>query len=750
MNPGTGVDLSEYSMVDLFRLEAENQMALLTQGLLELEKGGDVDERLEVLMRAAHSIKGAARMVGATSVVRVAHGMEDCFVAAQRGELRLQRRHVDALLKGVDTIALLAKLPDEMLADGGEHEKAVEALEAGYQAIRAEDGPPAGATAEAPESATARARAGQNRQRPASDAEAADLRISSARLARLTGLASEALVETRWLRPYLERMWQVKRRQFDMVDTLDRLGQALENTPLNAKAQDLFTSAYKNAMALRQQFADGLTELEAFDRRLAGVSGRIYQEVLASRMRPFADVVQGLPRMVRDMGRRLGKEVRLETTGLATQVDRDVLDKIIVPLKHLVQNAIDHGIETPAERQGQAKPGAATISVAATHSGGMLLLTVADDGRGIDLEVLRAAVVERAVASAPMAAGLGEAELLNFLFLPGFTTRSAVTELSGRGVGLDVVHEAVRSLHGTVRVTTSAGRGTQFQLQLPLTLSVIRALLVEIGAESFAFPLARIDRILKIPRVQFETLYGNLAIEVDGYAINVAAATRIFDLPQEPRRGEELHIVIFSDRTARYGVIVDRFLGERDLAVQPLDAQLGKIRHISAAAQLEDGSPTLIVDIDDLISSVDDLHYRDEIPPVAEEVAAVRAVKRILVVEDSITVREGVRNMLQTQGYAVDVAVDGVDGWNALRGTDYDLVVTDVDMPRMDGIELLGLIRNDAKRRSLPVVILSYKGRAEDRRRGLDAGADYYLSKGEVDEARLVEAVGDLIGGPQS
>ena len=447
------------------------------------------------------------------------------------------------------------------------------------------------------------------------------------------------------------------------------------------------------------------------------------------------------------MARTLGKQVRFEVRGEQTGVDRDILDKLEAPLSHLIRNSLDHGIELPATREAAGKPGTGTIRLEARHRAGMLQIAITDDGRGIDVEQLRVKAVARGLVARQVADQLTELELLEFLFLPGFSTKDHVTEISGRGVGLDVVQSMVKSVGGSVRVATQPGRQTVFTLQLPITMSVIRALLVEIGGEPFAFPLTRIDHILFCKADEIRTVEGRQYFDRDGVSIGLVMAAQILEAPAAPP-ADPIPVVVISDRGQQFGMIVDSFLGERDLEVRPLDPRLGKVPDVNSASLLENGDPVLIVDVEDLVRSIDNVLMgrrlsRVEFERIAEQ---ARKRKRILVVDDSITVRELERQLLQARGFAVDVAVDGMDGWNAIRGTHYDLVVTDVDMPRMDGIGLVSLLKADPARRETPVVIVSYKDREEDRLRGLDAGANRYLTKSSFHDETFVDTIIDLIG----
>jgi two-component system sensor histidine kinase and response regulator WspE len=328
-----------------------------------------------------------------------------------------------------------------------------------------------------------------------------------------------------------------------------------------------------------------------------------------------------------------------------------------------------------------------------------------------------------------------------------------VTEISGRGVGLDVVQDMVKSVGGVVRVASRVGKGTRFTLQLPITMSVIRALLVRIAGEPYAFPLNRIDRIVRVPRDEVRRLEGRPHFLIDDQLVGLVDAVQVLELPETGRAEDPMAVVVVSDRNHRFGMIVDAFLGERDLDVRPLDPRLGKPPDINSASVLDDGWPVLIVDVEDLVRSIDNLLGNRRLRSPAGPSAASRAKKadkRILVVDDSITVRELERQLLEGRGYAVDVAVDGVDGWNAVRVGDYHLVISDVDMPRMDGIGLVRSIKQDPKLKSTPVVIVSYKDREEDRMRGLDAGADGYLTKSSFHDRTFLDAVADLIGEAQA
>ncbi len=758
------LSIQDMSMVELFRVETDQQSVVLSEGLLELEQDPGSPERLEPLMRAAHSIKGAARLVDIQFVVQLSHVMEDVFVEAQKGVLILEGSHIDVLLNGVDTIVEISKFEGDlslwMESSRPRFETLINNLNAiltganlvplpGKNVPTAKTAPhvrsKASSSVGSADSVVQDVNGIVDKQSPQNKERV--LRVSAEQLNRLMGLAGESLVESRWIYPYAESLLRLKRQQTDLVCLVDSLREQLDSGSSNDDIQALVRSVQKQSSYCREVLADRLAELESYDRRATNLSSRLHREVVKSRMRPFGDGIHGFPRMVRDIARGLGKEVQFVVDGAKTLVDRDILDKIESPLNHLIRNAIDHGMEMPDERHVSGKPVKGTIRLHAYHHAGMLSLVVEDDGRGVDLERLRRKVVEKNLVDEEMATTLSDSELLEFLFLPSFSTREQVSEISGRGVGLDVVHDVVQEMRGNVRATSEFGRGTKFHMQLPLTLSVIPALIVEISGETYAFPLARIDRIVRIDPDSIEEAEGNQFVRIDNMNVGLVNAAQI--LERDPRRDHEsglLSVVVLTERASHYGMVVEKFLGERELVVQVMPPALGKVQDISAAALMEDGSPVLIVDVDDLIGSIEKVLKVARLNKIRDVVHEVGAAKRILVVDDSITVREVERKLLESSGYLVDTAVDGVDGLNMLRGGGYDLLITDVDMPRMNGIDLVKTIRQDPSLRSLPVMMVSYKDREEDRIRGLDAGADYYLTKGSFHDESLRLAVVDLIG----
>ncbi len=757
---------SDMSMLELFRLEADTQTLTLTNQLLELERDPRNAVAQESAMRAAHSLKGAARIVGLDVAVIVAHSMEDCLVAAQKGRIVLTPAQIDSLLGGVDLLNQIASTPEagqgrwtknapEVLSLLADIDAILQPPEAGAgaaptpspaappvaPAIPQETPPPAEPVkpvAEKP-AVVPQAETETNQDR--------SLRVTASNLNRLLGLAAQTRIDARQLPTQLEAWQRLKRLHDDVYRMLDdlRLSPKLQ---LTGEAASHLELARNQLTRYREQVMKQMTDLDSFALRIGNNADRLYHETLSIRMRPFADGVQGFPRLARDVARQLGKEAKLIVRGAETTVDREVLEKLEAPLTQIIRNALDHGLESPADRQSRGKPPAGTITLEARHHAGRLEVIVSDDGRGIDFNHLRATIVARRLSAGDTVKHLTEAELIEFLFLPGFSMKEQVTEISGRGVGLDVVRNTLRELRGTIRVQTEPGKGTRFVLTLPLTLSIVRVLLVEIAAEVYAFPLASLQRTLQLPVHDLLTLEGRPHFQLDDARIALLPARQVLELDAQAGWPEILNIAVIGTGAERYGLAVDRFLAETELVVQPLDTRLGKVQDIAAGALTEDGQPVLIFDVEDLLRSVDRLAGTGSLASPIRTMAAatVTTKRRILVVDDSLTVRELERKLLLGRGYHVEVAVDGMDGWNAVRSGHFDLVISDVDMPRMNGIELVTLIKRDSRLRLTPVMIVSYKDREEDRRAGLEAGADFYLTKGSFHDDTLLQAVHDLIG----
>ncbi len=682
----------DQDMMGLFRIELETHSKALSDGILKMEQNPEMS--CGSLMRAAHSIKGAARIAGQDDLVKLAHAIEDYFSLIIERNCRFNTEDTDLLLHAVDAFLI----PERMQ----EYTEEVRALTSSIEARVTSDSSECSKPKEIEEEETESV-----------------VRVTAEKLDRLLKASGQAMVETRQGEGIAGMIMTMKNhfiRLGGFVSELER--KHLLSNEIRKRCHEDMQHASKDINRLIVAFEQYFSEISVHTETL-------YDELVGIRMRPFEDGLAGFPRMVREVARSLNKKVRFEIEGKLTEVDRDILQLLEAPLTHLVRNAIDHGIEPPEDRAKACKDEIGTIVVSASHQAGKLRIELRDDGRGIEIDRIRMKAIERGLISEELMAGLSEREILDFMFLPGFTTRDEVSETSGRGVGMDVVQTMVRTVGGEIGVESEPGSGTTFFLLLPLTLSVVRMLLAEIDGTIFGFPLNRIQRIVDSDDMEegIRPVSGaKVLLGREGAVINAGKA------------------IIIKTANESVGLIVDRLIVERDVLVTPLDRRLGKVQNIAATTITRHSEAAFIVDMDDLIHSIEGMRSPSR---------AGRDTKsaRILVVEDSITVREMERRVLEESGYHVEVATDGMEGWNMLRSGNFDLVVTDIDMPRMNGYELVGQIRRDPVRNWLPVVIVSYKDREEDRRKGIQAGANRFLNKGAFEDKAFLDTIKQLLDG---
>ena len=759
------------ALLDFFRSEVEIHSLVIKNGLESFNEPLENTDKLDVIQQALRAIEGGAQIVGLNVASDFAKTLERIFGAIQKDNLRLDEQQILTMQQGLDNLSALAKA-----VIAGESNRFSQNREALMHVITTLDffqaepslRPESIVTIEtlpqptAEEQHTAKAADVQPvhrernvvrepmgpRKSPAKDKDRT-VRVTAAKIERLMALAGEVVVNARWLPPFGDSLLNLKRTHRELAAMLEKMRERLRIQDTDEELRDLILQAREKTKEASSYLADRRNHFDRFAGTSETLSDRLYHEVIGIRMRPFSDGIRGLPRMVRDLGRELGKKVQLDIIGKSTEVDRDILEKLDAPLTHLLRNAVDHGIEYPEERVARDKTEVGTLRLEALHRSGMLLITVSDDGRGLDLDRLRQKIVRKGLANADMVGSLTEAELMKFLFLPGFSTSERVTEISGRGVGLDVVDNMVHEVGGMVRVTSRPGEGMTFYLELPLTLSVIRTFLVEIAGEPYAFPLARIERCVILSSDDINIVEDRQYFRFDGDNISLVSVHEVLEIEKKALpEDDKLPVVVIGDHAHSYGLLVDQFVGEYDLVVRPLDPRLGKVPDISAVSVMLDGSPILIFDIEDLIRSIDKMLNKHKLQKlrVTPEAAGEVAAKRVLVVDDSITVREMERKLLESRGYQVEVAVDGLAGWNTVRSEDFDLVISDVDMPRMNGIDFVEHIKGHEALSSLPVMIVSYKDSEEHRLQGLEAGADYYLTKSSFQDDSFINAVVDLIG----
>lgn len=474
----------------------------------------------------------------------------------------------------------------------------------------------------------------------------------------------------------------------------------------------------------------------------------LLEDMMNVLMLPCSSILEVIPKVVRDLARDQGKEIYVEIHGGDLEIDRRILDEMKDPLIHLVRNCVDHAIEDPQERELKGKPGRGTITVAVSQvSGNQMELVVSDDGRGIDLAGVREAALKRGVLSEHEKLASEGQDALALVFRAEVSTSPVVTDISGRGIGLTIVREKVENLGGNVTVATVPNEGTSFRILLPVTLSTHRGILVSAYGQLFVIPTGTVERVARIREDSVKTIGNRETIEIDGRAIPLVFLGDVLELPPiERNNGGSPFIpaLILRSGDSLVAFRVDGVLQEQEVLVRFLGKQLSRVRNVAAATVLGSGKLATILNVPDLIKSA--TKARSVVPESAESSELPgKTAKSILVVEDSITSRMLLKNILESSGYHVKTSVDGMDAWNALNREHYDLVVSDIQMPRMDGFQLTSSIRGDEKLAQLPIVLVTSLGSREDEEKGLEAGANAYITKGNFDQNNLLEVVGRLV-----
>jgi chemotaxis protein histidine kinase CheA len=724
-------------LVATFRQEVEDRLSSLCDGLLKLERHPQPRQLVAALFRDAHTVKGSARMLGLDDVVEVAHRSEDLLGAVRDGRFDPRKDLVDLLLASAEGIR--RGLPGaDRPASAEDLSALVTALDRALAGDDPVDVPRLTAAVEedvdTDVTEVSRPRTGES------------VRVPVRRVHGLLDVVGEAELESR----------RVERHVHDLTGLSNehlRLSRALRQTSSAEAVLPPEVSQNLHALvALGDQLQATVRELRGTMEDAQNRLARVREGAMGLAMVPVRRVVAAFHQLVREVASDTGRDVELRLVGEDVELDTRVLDGVADALRHLVTNAVDHGCEPPEERVRLGKPARATVTVSARVAGSTVVIEVSDDGWGIDEDRLREVAVARGLL-APDAVLSGQS-LLSLLFHPGFSTRDEVTQTSGRGVGLDVVRTAVEELGGTVEIDSAPGVGTTFVMTLPVTLGVMRCLVARLGDERYAVPVTNVMETLSLADVPRSTVAGAPVLVRHGSTVPLADLGTALGVAGE--RETKVGVVV------RYGGVgeqlawaVDALEGELELVVKELGGFLGRMPFIGGGTIDSDGSVMLLLDVREL--AVEQLARGVALEsrpatsspsagPGAPRRSAGSGRPRVLVVEDSIGVRELQRVILEGAGYDVVTAVDGTDGAARLSGDPVDLVLSDVEMPGMDGFTLTRTIRRTRGWEGVPVVIMTSRGDEADKRAGLDAGANAYLLKSEFDQTQLVDTVRRLVG----
>ncbi len=784
-----GVNFIE-RLLATFRIEAEEHLQVISDGLLELERcpSGATTSVVETVFREAHSLKGAARAVNLTDIEMICQALESVFSAMKRNRVGPTPEMFDTLHRANDAIRnLLSDSQDGFssrqiptllqsllaLESSGFGETCEMDSRSDEQRTTAVDE----STADHPvgveiaedlnEGSLLLTRDTSDRTSPVTNERprpSDTVRISAARLGSLLLQAEEMVSAKLSMKQVGIDLLNVKttvdlwKEQWGKVypdvrsvrhslDAKAKRGEKSQCDPNVTRLLEFLEWSKGQIREIESKTVELVSLVDLDSRSLGGMVDNLLEDMKKVLMLPFSSLLDGFPKLVRDLSRDQGKDVELVMAGAEIEIDRRILEELKGPLIHIVRNCIDHGIESPEQRERQKKPRRATAAIEVSQTAGNKVeITISDDGAGIDLSKVRQAAVRHGLMVEGEASKLDETETLEMIFQSEVSTSAIITDLSGRGLGLAIVREKVEKLGGDVSVQTTLGTGSTFRIIVPLTLATFRGILVQAAGQVFVVPTGNVGRVTRLRRSEITSIENKETISSDGGVISLVRLEEVLELPRVETNSEGkefVPVLILGSGDKRIAFIVDAVLGEQEVLVKGLGKNLVRVRNIAGATVLGSGKVVPILSVPDLLKSAvgTPVGPRGSIGDHNES----RARKSILVAEDSITSRMLLKNILEAAGYSVKTAVDGLDAFTALRNQDFDLVVSDVEMPGMNGLDLTSKIRNDKKLSEVPVVLVTSLESREHRERGIDVGANAYIVKSSFDQSNLLEVIRRLV-----
>lgn len=748
--------------INKFTAEAREHLQKLNEGLVNLEKTPDAQDLIQELFRSAHTVKGSSRMMGFTRTNQVTHKMEDLLGLVRDGQLTLTEMHYDLLFEALD---LINTLLDEISSDG-EEKSPVEGIVARLEKAVMNEQPAETASPEGDAAApqfdakpvplepaqtdqTLARTSSEKEPTPPEDAPKAHrkadetIRVKMETLDQTIKSVGELIVGRMRARKHLEKLNDIRLRAKELQKNVS------DTRPFWEAQNDI-----EPWEALFDQVTAIVTELESLYKRNRE-SNTLHETIVTEleenafqmRMLPLSTIFGTFPRAVRDIAREMGKKLELVMNGEETQLDKKMIEKLDGPLNHILRNCIDHGIERPEDRLAKGKPEKGLIHLNAFSESGNVIIEINDDGNGLNTEAIKQKALQKNLVREEDLVQLSERDIQNFIFLPGFSTSAIITDISGRGVGLDVVRKNVEDLKGSVAVDSEPGKGTRFTITLPLTLSALRVLLVKTRGFQVALPVSAVRETVLIRKEDIIKIVDRQAIRLRNQIITLVELGAILKLAgsEQAPKGNEYFVIVGEVAKERIGFVVDDIVDEVEVVQKPLPVFIQKLKNISGVTVLGDNEIVLILYMSDLIDSARRLSKvsTEARRPVVIEKAAVQ---EILVVDDSLNTREVEKSIIEAHGYKVDLAKDGLDALKKTEKKQYDLIVTDVEMPQMDGFTLTQNLRETEKYADTPIIIVTSRERDEDKRRGIEVGANAYIVKGSFDQNNLIDTIESLIG----
>jgi len=722
-------------LLGIFREEGTEYLQKLGDCLLHLEKDPKNTSVLEEIFRNAHNLKGAARILGLTEIARIAHDLESIFSLAKDGKLAITSERIDAITESIDAMSSL------LTADA--KEEAVNIQEPVKQMHR-----------ELAETKEAAQQLPVKFGRRVSDSQfLSTVKVSTEKLDNMMNQIGELLISKM---RFEQRM--------DDTNSLTGLCEGLIKDISRFKREELRLKGIKKTRSYTNQDKRGVEMMDNISADLIRlndelirftsdfyenqidlgiVTGSLEESVKNIRMLPLSTIFETMPKMVRDLSRKLNKKVDLNMEGETIELDKRILEGLKDPMVHLITNCVDHGIEQPDERKNTGKNEDGTITITAAPVGGYIEIAVEDDGRGISIDKIKERALKNGLVTEDMLAGLSNEQLINFVFEPGFSTSEIITDISGRGVGMDIVKKNIGDLNGLISIQSEYGKGSKITIRVPLTLVTVRVILVESSGEVCALPEAAIDRILSVKEEEILTIGESEVFRESGDILPIGRLSHIlgFSKKEDEDASNEYPAIIIEGGEKKAAFIIDNIIGEETIILKNLTFPLTKLRNVSGAALLGDGRIAIVLNPADIIDSM------KAVKPLPIKKVKEKEIekKSVLVVDDSITTRTLEKNILESSGYDVTLAVDGLDAYNKLQKKDFDIIVLDVQMPNMDGFAFTEKARNTQEFSNIPIILVTSLESDADKRRGIEVGADAYIVKRTFDQSNLIETIRRLI-----
>lgn len=742
------MELSPAELAELqtvFKAECDEHLSALNGLLMSLERRPDDAEVLNETFRRVHSVKGAARMVGLQGIEAIAHALETMLAPVRDGKRKLERRELDLLFEGTDAITVFMSTASGTSKEDSKVRDLLAKMSAANGQSSGANGAN-GAAAKSAEPASGASSPAASAEGPkATPASAIELAVENVAGGEMVRIPADKIDKLIALRGELVRALTVEEDELKslsaLVDSaLDDIEQARRKAigdaaPIN----DATTSELRRR---REQLRTALSRLaERNARRTSGLE-ELRDSLADLRMLPAGTILQGMHRIVRDVALNQGKEADLTIAGGEVPIDKVILDALKEPLIHLVRNAVAHGLESPDVRASMGKPRSGNVRITVSTGTSSATITVEDDGAGIDFERVRDSAISNNFATTIEAEQMTEAKLVSLLFKPGFSTARSADQFSGRGVGLDVVADRIAQLHGSYSVESALGKGTRVLLRVPVSLLTSSVLAVKAGTHEVCLRQTEIREAVLLKPEDVVNVDGRINATVRGEVMPVVPLASIAGGENEvffSRDGVKPAIVIeFGERAA--ALVVDTLEGVSDVIVKPLPKPLGQLAGIAGCAILGNGIPLCVLDGEHIVVSA---HDRGSRGAVVHAQAPVR--RSLLIADDSLTTRTLLRNIMLSAGYDVETAVDGVDAWNKAQQRKFDCIMSDIEMPNMNGWEFCERLKRDGRLADTPLVLITSLSRDEERRRGLELGADAYIVKGLFNETQLLETVERLV-----